>query len=115
MTVDILGTEYTIYYANRSEDLSLIDGDIGGYCDHSTKSIIVDENLVDMGRFSCENTFEVLRKVFTHEIVHAFLLESGLAAYSDNEILVDWIAAQFPKLRDVIDDVEAILEDDELR
>ncbi|MFD1464645.1 hypothetical protein ACFQ4L_00875 [Lapidilactobacillus mulanensis] len=36
-----------------------------------------------------------------HELIHAFLCESGLAENSDwaqNEEVVDWIARQFPKL-----------------
>ena len=41
------------------------------------------------------------KKVVRHEIVHAFLTESGLAEnsfWAQNEELVDWIAIQGPKL-----------------
>ena len=36
--------------------------------------------------------------VLRHEIIHAFLYESGLRNYSADETLVDWLAAQFPKM-----------------
>lgn len=41
--------------------------------------------------------------VMRHEIVHAFLYESGLdvcskGAWAKNEEMVDWIAIQFPKM-----------------
>ena len=38
-------------------------------------------------------------KVFRHEILHAFLYESGLCYLENNEIVVDWIASQYPKLK----------------
>ena len=41
------------------------------------------------------------QKNHRHEIVHAFLFESGLAENSEwaqNEEMVDWIAKQGPKL-----------------
>ena len=42
-----------------------------------------------------------VRKVKRHEIIHAFLLESGLAECSDwaqNEEMVDWLARMGPKI-----------------
>ena len=41
------------------------------------------------------------QKNLRHEIIHAFLFESGLAENSEwaqNEEMVDWIAKQGPKL-----------------
>ena len=37
------------------------------------------------------------KKVIRHELVHAFLFESGLSvnSWADNEEIVDWIAIQF--------------------
>lgn len=43
------------------------------------------------------------KKVARHEIVHAFFSESGLDTnYSEDELLVDWIALQFPKMLKVM-------------
>lgn len=41
-------------------------------------------------------------KVIRHELIHAFIYESGLSnenKWAENEELVDWIAIQFPKLK----------------
>ena len=40
MTVDVLGTKYTITESNKVKDDNLNNGD--GYCDHSTKQIVID-------------------------------------------------------------------------
>lgn len=40
MTVDVLGTKYTITESNKVKDDNLNSGD--GYCDHSTKQIVID-------------------------------------------------------------------------
>ena len=39
-------------------------------------------------------------KVFLHEVVHAFLFESGLSgnSWAANEEIVDWMAHQIPKI-----------------
>jgi hypothetical protein len=46
-----------------------------------------------------------MRRVVRHEIVHAFLMESGLDessnpadAWATNEEMVDWFARQGPKI-----------------
>ena len=109
MTVKVLGTEYTIKKSNRVEDLGLDHAD--GYCDHSTKTIVIDtfknyEGLPDsLGSFD-----EHEKKVIRHELVHAFLFESGLSAnsWAKDEEIVDWIAHQFPKLKDAFAQCNAI-------
>ena len=109
MTVNVLGVEYTIKKSNRVEDLGLENAD--GYCDHSTKTIVIDtfknyEALPDaMG-----NLNEYEKKVIRHELVHAFLFESGLSAnsWAKDEEIVDWIARQFPKLREAFAQCGAI-------
>lgn len=46
-----------------------------------------------------------------HEIIHAFLFESGLSEnfthpeYGHDETYVDWIASQFPKMCEVFKEV----------
>lgn len=47
-------------------------------------------------------------KVIRHELVHAFILESGLCeccTWAENEELVDWIARQFPKMNKVFSEL----------
>lgn len=99
MKVDILGTGYEIKYASQEEDPLLRDCD--GYCDWTTKVLVVDRcrdgDLGSMGRYR--------KKVLRHEIVHAFLMESGLhecagraEAWAACEEMVDWIARQGQKI-----------------
>ena len=97
MIVNVLGTDYSIEESNRIEDLTLEDND--GYCDPSTKTIVIDtfKDSPD----SLENLEAYKKQVIRHELVHAFLFESGLSAcsWAKNEEIVDWIAHQFPKLQ----------------
>lgn len=84
MTVNILGTAYEIIEATAAEDAMLEKCD--GYCDKQ-------------------------KKVVRHEIIHAFLFESGLSEnfthpeYGHDETYVDWIASQFPKMCEVFKEV----------
>ena len=101
MTVDVLGTKYTIKKSNKVEDLYLEQCD--GYCDHSTKTIVIDTFKNYEGQpDAIGNLNEYENKVIRHELVHAFLFESGLSvnSWAKDEEVVDWIACQFPKLLD---------------
>lgn len=99
MKIIILGEEWKIEERTMAEDKNLADCD--GYCDKTVRLIVVckkqDEcTLAD---------FEVYRKkVLRHEIIHAFLFESGLHESftphgGHDETTIDWIAAQYPKLK----------------
>lgn len=109
MTVNILGTNYSVYDRSEKEDKYLKDCD--GYCDKTTKEIVVKTEGED-----CElGDFEVYRKkVLRHEIIHAFLFESGLhenfrhSEFGHDETYVDWIAAQFPKMVQAFREVGAL-------
>ena len=51
------------------------------------------------------------KKNFRHEIIHAFLDESGLAensSWAQEEEMVDWFAKQFPKLLSAFQEVNAV-------
>ena len=104
MTVNILGTDYLIIQANKGNDINLEKSD--GYCDQSSKKIVIDTFQDSPG--SLENLDEYKKQVIRHEIVHAFLFESGLDSWSRNEDLVDWVAYQFPKLLKVFKEAKCI-------
>ena len=99
-TVNVLGTDWDIVYADQETD-HMLEYNLG-YEDHTTHTIIIREKPID------PNTHdqEYLRKeVLRHELVHAFLDECGLAESSGgmwavNEEMVDWIARVGPKLFD---------------
>lgn len=107
MRVNILGTEYRIEQRKVDED-PLLETRLG-YCDNTTKTIVIGELRPELGSSS---DMEVARRqIVRHEIVHAFLFESGLDSSSDwgrDETLVDWIALQFPKIKTVFERAECI-------
>ena len=98
--VSILGTEYTIHKLKEKEDPDL-DG-CDGYCDKTVKKIVVKD--LDKTNSNLENMNVHMKKVLRHEIIHAFMFESGLAEnwehkdYGQEETVVDWFAIQGPKI-----------------
>lgn len=100
--INILGTEYRIEF--RKEDEDTILKDCNGYCDVTVKLIVV---LAEPNKeCDCEDFSFIQKKTLRHEIVHAFLTESGLfnntynvdAGWAKNEEMVDWFAIQSPKI-----------------
>lgn len=104
----ILGERYAIHFVKFEEEQYLKENGLEGYCDFLTREIVIalsntmpDREDLDLGaHFSSE------QKTLRHEIVHAFLMESGLdsnsislnSAWARNEEMVDWFAIQGPKI-----------------
>ena len=104
-TAFILGTEYAIIYepfGEKGED---------GFCDYTSKEIhIRNDNENEVGNFEW-----LQKKQLRHELIHAFLCESGLEAnyehykqYGHEETMVDWIAIQFPKILKVFKELDIL-------
>ena len=118
LKINILGTEYTVnYYDYKELDIFEKRGICGYHCGN-TKEIAV-------GRISTFPGFEEETDVFCeveeksilrHEIVHAFLCESGLQdssmpskhGWAMNEEMVDWISSQAPKMLKAFQDAECL-------
>lgn len=106
-TVNILGTEYTIYIEPTDSNKKLAE--CNGYTDYATKEIHVkDFKAESLDLMSLDNLPVFRNKVIRHEIIHAFILESGLDAnskeagsWATNEEMVDFFAMQFPKIQKV--------------
>ena len=104
-TVNILGTEYNII----EEEFG--DKDIDGFCDYTSKKIHLRiDNINGLGCFE-----EMMKKQTRHEIIHAFMAESGLQAnwehsqqFGHDETTVDWFAIQFPKMLKVFEEGDAL-------
>lgn len=110
MKIDILGTKYNIILDADIKDYPKLK-DLNGYTDPSTKEIVVAKFIED--GFTVANGEDCIKKVLRHELVHAFLYESGLNGQSDwarNEEMVDWIALQFEKMLNVFIKTKAINE-----
>lgn len=111
--VHILGTEYKILIVG-DEDYRC-DRDSDGWCDTSTKEILIFNYI--QSKDSKRDLVACQKKVIRHEIVHAFLYESGLCinsmsggAWAKNEEMVDWMAIQIPKIYQAYKEAEALEE-----
>jgi hypothetical protein len=109
--VNVLGTEYTIKFDVPSEKIPF-GGD--GCMDQSIREIWIAD-FGESDRDSIKDLDSYRKKVLRHEIVHAFLYESGLwnnsgnvKAWGQSEEITDWIALQFPKMLQAFVDVGAI-------
>ena len=103
-TIDILGTEYKVMFLGESDDSRLYKKD--GYIDTSTKEIVVRDDFIETTD-SLRDLESYQEKVLRHEIIHAFLHESGLSGNCDwaTEECVDWFAIQYGKIVNAIDSV----------
>lgn len=108
MKISILGTDYTITKKAYADEPDFEKRSINGFCDSSLKQIVICDMTTYPG-FENEPKAALAideQETLRHEIVHAFLSESGLAdsslqyngPWAKNEEMVDWIALNGPKL-----------------
>lgn len=103
--VSILGSEWSIKYQKI--------GDTGwdASTDATTREITLrEDNVNNVGNFEA-----LMKKQLRHELIHAFLYESGLSfnsaatgAWAAEEEIVDWIAIQFPKIYEACAELECL-------
>ena len=102
--ITILGAEWIVKFGTEEEYPNLSEMD--GYADPSTHQIVIDTMEKTEGHIGSKADMTAYKKqVIRHEIIHAFLYESGLEANSKasdswaiNEEMVDWFAIQSPKI-----------------
>lgn len=102
LKINILGTEYSIEFLSVEQEKRLEESD--GFTDWTSKRIVLRDSK-DIYYANLENMNEYVKKVLRHEIIHAFLTESGLnecsaesEAWARNEEAVDWFAKQGLKI-----------------
>ena len=101
--IDVLGTKYKII------ERIFGDEDSDGYCDYTSKKIhLRTDNVNKLGDFVASK-----KKQLRHEIIHAFMSESGLQAnwehttqLGHDETTVDWFAIQYPKIKAVFEELD---------
>lgn len=113
-TVNVLGTQYTIEIRKIGEDKVLDKNGFAAYCCNDMPLIVIAD-LEDEGHFEFESEAaknNYFKECLRHEIVHAFLNESGLKNNFEHanrmgheETMIDWIAIQFPKLQKAFEEV----------
>lgn len=117
MKVNVLGTEYRIEVHKVSEDDYMKNNRLAGYCAEERKLIVIAD-MSEKTYFELdESEQEIFRKkTLRHELIHAFLNESGLsdnastpsAAWAKHEEMIDWIAIQFPKMVKVFEEADCL-------
>lgn len=100
--ISILGEEYVLYILDRESNPKLATRD--GYTDVSVKKIVIADITKERNEDTVIDLQPYINKVIRHEICHAMLYESGLDEediFNMNELCVEWIATQFPKLQKI--------------
>ena len=113
--ISIMGVKYNICFVEKfPEYLDEYNENSDALCNPYNRTIYVklnnDKDITEKGKE------RLLKKNLRHEIIHAFLFESGLSsntnccigAWAEYEEMVDWIAIQFPKILKVFKEVGCI-------
>lgn len=120
--ITILGTSYRVERRKYDEDPLFSKQSIDGYCDDLLKEIIYCDITTHPGYENDTKEYARQTEKYTlrHEIVHAFLSESGLEycscpanAWAKNEEMVDWFALQGEKIVRTWRILEDALKEDE--
>lgn len=102
--VSVLGQDYSIFYVEKKKATDPKFSGSDGYTEVETKEIFIEKELFDDSEkdsLTVKDLPRLGRRVIRHEIIHAFMEESGLNesnGWVHNEECVDWIAKQFPKM-----------------
>jgi len=94
----IQGTWYTIEERSATKDPELQQG-CGGYFDPYNRRCVVKDFSKDKD-WDPDEARLMQSRIIRHEIIHAFLYESGLdeCSWAQNEEIVDFFALNLPKL-----------------
>ena len=116
--INILGTDYLIKTEKISENKDLKNNGYTAYCNKITHEIIISDKTEEkyFSNYSPEEQELANKKDLRHEIIHAFLNESGLQSntfsydggWSECEEMVDWISLQFSKIYAVYKELDLI-------
>lgn len=110
-TVNILGTPYDVIIGISEQEDPGLENRMG-YCIPVRQQIVVaDPDTIDGWKEETEGARRrCLAVTLRHEVLHAFLAESGLwsnssdsQAWAMNEEMIDWIAMQWPKILKVLE------------
>ena len=116
-TVNVLGTVYRVEMRDYIDDPSFKEDDSSAYCYCDAKLIVIGNLLTFPASANTEASknegstiynacVEGECVAFRHELIHAFLNESGMrwdahvydGAWATNEEMIDWFAIQSPKI-----------------
>ena len=101
--VDILGSKWTIKYVDDDPAFEQANG----YTNDAAREIVIEnvKTSDDPLSFDMQSQYNNQKRVLRHELIHAYLYESGLGdssnscdAWAVNEEMVDWFARNIPKM-----------------
>lgn len=109
MELNILGTIYQAEFKDYKDDPYFESNHCSGYCNALGNKIVIcrADTMPDNEDITKEENARYEKLTMRHEILHAFLYESGLDAssldpgnggWARNDEMIDWFAAQFPKI-----------------
>lgn len=102
MKVNILGTEYNII---EKEDERFEYLDAVGLCEWWTKEIYIKKGIKETSE-TMKGLENFKKNIIRHEIIHAFLFESGMQDYEGDEQIVEWIARNIEKINKALEQVK---------
>lgn len=102
-TVDILGSTWTIKYVDDNPGFEHANGFTNDAAREITmENVKMSDDPLD---FDMHSQYLNQKRVLRHELIHAYLYESGLGdssnscdAWAVNEEMVDWFARNTPKI-----------------
>lgn len=101
--VDILGSEWIIKYLDEDPRFEHAEG----FTNEALREITIENVKAsdDPLDFDIPSQYVNQKRVLRHEVIHAYLYESGLGdssnscdAWAVNEEMVDWFARNLPKM-----------------
>ncbi|HWP50616.1 MAG TPA: hypothetical protein VN626_02855 [Clostridia bacterium] len=106
--INVLGTKYEVITKKYDEAKAFKRHSVCGFCDGYMKRIVICDPVTFPGWEHEDKTTIGIAwgETVRHEIVHAFLNESGLAngaaqydgGWAKNEEMIDWFTLQGPKI-----------------
>lgn len=102
-TVDILGSKWTIKYVDDDPAFEQAEG----FTNDAAREITIENIKIsdDPLSYDMQSQYINQKRVLRHELIHAYLYESGLGdssndcdAWAVNEEMVDWFARNIPKM-----------------
>lgn len=111
ISVCILGAVYTLHIWPETADPRFEELNCSGFCDQTTRELFVSNLVSSNKKPTVADVRYTIRHAIKHEMVHAFMFESGLgedwvhAECGQEETTVDWIARQLEKIHDTYETV----------
>lgn len=105
--VSVLGVEYVIKMA---DDLESKEGtELAGLAKLYSKEILLSNSIAE--NYDGVELENYTKNTLRHELIHAFLHESGRADWCFDEDMVEYLAMMIPKMAKAMMDTKCLMED----